>query len=90
MTMHGQAPGFVLRRDLPTVEKKPDTWKYPLLWDENGKRRHGAQPLIYDGKGMFFDVRLRIQATDGKIINETNSLGVSGADEAIRSIRSSA
>jgi alpha-L-fucosidase 2 len=83
MTMHGQAPGFVLRRDLPTVEKKQDTWKYPLLWDEHGKRRPNAQPVVYNGRGMFFDAGLRILTKSGQVVVETNSLAVRGADEAV-------
>ena len=82
LAMQGQAPGFVLRRDLPTVEKKKDTWKYPILWDENGQRRTNSQ-IIYDGKGMFFDVRLRLQASGGKVSAEKNALSIAGANEVL-------
>lgn len=82
LAMRGQVPGFVLRRDLATVEKKKDTWKYPQLWDENGRRRPGAQQVVYDGRGMFFDVRLRVLAQGGKLLAQTGTLSVAGADQA--------
>jgi alpha-L-fucosidase 2 len=83
LAVRGQVPGFVLRRDLATVEKKKDTWKYPILWDEKGSRRPEAKPVIYDGKGMFFDARLQILAKRGMVTAETNSLVVADADEAV-------
>ena len=83
LVMRGQAPGFVLRRDLPFVEKKGDTWKYPLVWDENGKRRPGAGQVIYDGKGMFFNVRLVAQTKGGTQSVDNNSLIIEKCDEAV-------
>ena len=44
LTMHGQLPGLVLRRTLDWVEQKGDTWKYPDLWDENGRPAAERQP----------------------------------------------
>jgi alpha-L-fucosidase 2 len=83
LAMRGQLPGFVLRRDLPTVEKKKDTWKYPLIWDEHGQRRTNASQIVYDGRGMFFDVRLDVRALGGTVSMETNTLAVAGADEVV-------
>ncbi|MBI5385189.1 MAG: glycoside hydrolase family 95 protein [Verrucomicrobia bacterium] len=83
LTMAGQVPGFVLRRDLNTVEKKKETWKYPQVWDEKGNRRPDAKTVIYDGKGLFFDARLKLETKGGKVSSETNSLVVAGADEVI-------
>jgi alpha-L-fucosidase 2 len=83
LAMTGQVPGFVLRRELDWVERKKDTWKYPAAWDETGRRRPNAHTVIYDGKGMFFDARLKLQLKGGALTSETNSLVVADADEAV-------
>ncbi len=83
LALHGQLPGFVLRRTLDWVEKKKDTWKYPELWDKDGKRLPGASTIVYNGKGMFFDARLDVQAKGGTVVAERDALAVSGADEAV-------
>ena len=82
LTMKGQLPGLVLRRTLDWIEKKGDTWKYPQLWDKKGKRLPNASQVIYDGRGLFFDARLKIAASGGKVSAEKEALAVSGADEA--------
>ena len=83
LTMAGQVPGFTLRRDLGTVEKKKDTWKYPQVWDKDGKRLPDAKTVIYDGKGLFFDARLKLNANGGKVSAEADSLVVANADEVL-------
>ena len=83
LAMHGQLPGFVLRRTLEWVEKKKDTWKYPDLWDKNGQRKPGASTIVYNGKGMFFDARLDVQTKGGMVTAEADALAISGADEAV-------
>jgi len=60
LTMRGQIPGFVLRRTLDWVERKGDTWKYPDLWDKDGKRKPGAAQVLYNGRGLLFEVRLNV------------------------------
>ena len=83
LALHGQLPGFVLRRTLDWVEKKKDTWKYPDLWDKDGQRKPGASQIVYNGKGMFFDARLDVQTKGGKVVAEQEALAVAGADEAV-------
>ncbi len=60
LTMRGQIPGFVLRRTLDWVERKGDTWKYPDLWDKDGKRKPGAAQVLYNGRGLLFEARLNV------------------------------
>ena len=43
----GQAPGFALRRTLEWVEQRGEQWKYPELWDKDGRRRPHAKPVLY-------------------------------------------
>ena len=85
--LHGQGPGLALRRELKWVEDQGDTWKYPELWDAAGQRRPGAKPVLYGaeigGRGTFFDARLALQLTGGKIAAQTNTLRVTGADSAV-------
>ena len=83
LVMDGQLPGLVLRRTLDWVEQKGDAWKYPQLWDNNGKRLPDAKQIVYDGRGLKFDARLNVQTKGGKITAEGNSLVVAGADEVV-------
>ncbi len=83
LAMHGQVPGFVLRRTLDWVEKKHDQWKYPDLWDKDGNRKPGAATVLYNGKGESFDARLSVNATGGKVSADQDSVVVAGADEAV-------
>ncbi len=83
LSMHGQAPGFVLRRTLEWVEERGDTWKYPELWDEACKRLPGAAQVLYNGRGMFFSARLSVQTRDGEISATGDSLTVCGASETV-------
>ena len=83
LTMHGQLPGLVLRRPLEWVEKKGDTWKYPELWDKDGKRRPGANQVLYNGRGLSFDARVLVQAQGGKVSAEDGAISVTGANEAV-------
>ena len=87
LVLDGQVPGLVLRRELEWVEKKHDTWKYPELWDKNGKRLPQAKPVLYDkevgGRGTFFDARLSVRTKGGKVTAENAGLAITGADEAL-------
>jgi alpha-L-fucosidase 2 len=83
LTMHGQLPGLALRRTLDWVEKKGDTWKYPELWDQDGKRLPNAGPVLYNSRGLSFDARLQVQAPGGTVSPEKEALVVTGADEAV-------
>lgn len=57
LVMKGQAPGLALRRTLQWVEQRNEQWKYPELWDKQGKRLAGADPVEYDGRGTYFEAR---------------------------------
>jgi alpha-L-fucosidase 2 len=68
--LRGQLPGYVGRRPLETVEQWGEQWKYPENFTPDGRRRPHAAQVLYgadiDGKGMFFEARLRI-LTDGTV-----------------------
>lgn len=83
ITMRGQLPGLVLRRTLEWVEKKGDTWKYPTLWDADGRRRPQAAQILYDGKGLSFAAELAVRTSGGTISAENGNLAIANADEAI-------
>ncbi len=83
LTMQGQLPGRVLRRNLDWVEKKGDTWKYPEIWDKNGKRLPSAGQVVYDGRGLSFDARLNVQTHGGEISADKDALHIVSADEAV-------
>lgn len=86
LSLHGQAPGFVLRRTLEWVERRGEQWKYPEVWDRNGHRLPHANTVLYGkdvgGRGMFFDVLLHAKALGGSVTVEGNQLHVQGANEA--------
>ena len=65
LTMRGQIPGFVLRRTLDWVEKKGDMWKYPELWDKDGKRKPTAAQVLYNGRGLLFEAQLHVEQPSG-------------------------
>ncbi|HRT55053.1 MAG TPA: glycoside hydrolase family 95 protein [Candidatus Paceibacterota bacterium] len=87
LILGGQVPGLVLRRTLAWVEQKGDTWKYPELWDEQGRRRPHAGQVLYGkdigGRGTWFDARLGIRLKGGRVQAESDALVVEGADEAV-------
>ena len=82
----GQVPGFVLRRTLEWVEERKQTWKYPEIWDKDGTRKPGTSAIMYDGKGIKFEVRVRAISCDGKISTDTQGLMVKNAKEAVLAI----
>ena len=57
LDMHGQVPAFALRRDLGTIERNGETWKYPELFDRDGHLKPdtmptaGNAPQLFDGDG---------------------------------------
>lgn len=83
----GQAPGLALRRTLEWVENRGEQWKYPELWDKDGRRRPNAKPVLYGeearGKGMLFDARLRALVVDGATSAGAGGIAVRGATEAL-------
>src|SRR4029077_19408047 len=83
----GGAPRFALRAPLEWVEQRGEQWKYPELWDKDGRRRPNAKPVLYaeqiGGLGMFFDARLRAQVQDGTVSADAFGIHVRGATEAL-------
>lgn len=87
LVLSGQAPGLALRRTLEWVERRGEQWKYPELWDRDGKRRPHAKPVLYGseagGAGMFFDARLRAVLKGGTVAVSAAGLQVTGSSEAL-------
>jgi alpha-L-fucosidase 2 len=83
----GQAPGFALRRTLEWIEQRNDQWKYPEIWDKEGKRRTNAATVLYGedigGLGTFFQVNLQVAATDGEVTADRDGLHIRAAREAV-------
>jgi alpha-L-fucosidase 2 len=82
-----QAPGFALRRTLEWVEQRNDQWKYPEIWDKDGKRRANAAPVLYGedigGLGTFFQVNLQVAVSDGEVTADRDGLHIRAAREAV-------
>jgi len=87
LVFRGQLPGLALRRTLEFVEQKGDQWKYPELFDEQGRRRPHAKQVLYGeevgGRGMFFEVRLKAAAEGGHVSVTHDGLQVQNANEVI-------
>ena len=87
ITMHGQLPALAIRRTLDWIEGIGDQWKYPEIFNEQGNRRPFAKQILYadqaDGRGMFFECRLRVLDTDGQVSSSAEGLRVAGAHELV-------
>ena len=94
LTFTGQVPGFALRRTFEWVEEWGQQWKYPEVWDKNGKRRTDVIfstdpktgrpiPVIYNGKGIKFETKLRILHCDGQVVAGEEGLSVKNAQEVV-------
>jgi alpha-L-fucosidase 2 len=87
VSMTGQVPGMVLRRELEVVEAAGHTAKYPEIWDANGERHPWADRVLYgdavDGKGTRFDARIRILACDGEAVPGPDGIDVQHASETV-------
>ena len=57
LDLHGQVPAFALRRDLNTIGRNGETWKYPELYDSHGQLKPNILPTgdnavkLFDGDG---------------------------------------
>ena len=87
IVMTGQVPQFVTRRDEKWIEERGEQWKYPELYDKNGKRKPSTKDrkVFYgdelDGLGTRFVTRLRIQPQGGSMKAGGNgTIEVKGAD----------
>jgi len=79
--MTGQVPGLALRRTLEWVEQRKEQWKYPELWDKDGKRLPGADPVLYNGKGTRFEARARV--VGAKAVAAADGVHVSGSTDCV-------
>src|SRR5882724_1568167 len=83
ITFTGQLPGIALRRTLEFVEGRNEQAKYPELWNADGSRKPFAKQILYgdevNGRGMRFEVRVRVLQTDGKVTSSDQGLEVAGA-----------
>ncbi|MBM4154087.1 MAG: glycoside hydrolase family 95 protein [Lentisphaerae bacterium] len=87
LRMQGQGPGLALRRTLDWVEKRGDAWKYPELWDRDGKRHPWAAQVLYgtniQNRGVRFEARLAVEISGGTVAADGNTLVVRGADSVV-------
>lgn len=87
IVLAGQAPGLALRRTLEWVEERGDQWKYPELWDKDGRRRPNAKPVLYGGEigglGMRFEARLKAIPVGGSVSASEAGLAVKDAREVL-------
>lgn len=84
----GQLPGLCLRRSWEWIEERADQWKYPEVYDESGRLREGAAPLLYGaaagGAGMTFHCAVRAQLVgEGRLELRDAHLIISDATEVI-------
>ncbi len=87
LVIAGQVPGLALRRELRWVEEKGDQWKYPELYDRDGKRLPGAKNLLYGAeageRGTFFEARVRVIPIGGDVRPGLDSIQVTQADDVL-------
>lgn len=84
LILKGQVPGYIERRNLELIEKRGDTYKYPELFYPDGKRKFNHRILYgneIDGKGMFFEARLKPVCTNGNMEVTDEGIRISQADE---------
>ncbi|MBY5960139.1 glycoside hydrolase family 95 protein [Membranicola marinus] len=84
LVLDGQAPGFVLRRPLETVEKLVDQRKYPEIYNMDGTRKTFAKQVLYGkettGLGMYFQTRIRYENSGGDVKIENGKIIVDGVN----------
>ena len=87
LVMTGQVPGLASHRSLSWMESRGETWKYPELFDADGKRKPGAKEVLYGseigGLGTFFETRVHVRADGGEVKAGDNDLSVRNADRVL-------
>ncbi|MEA2734061.1 MAG: alpha-L-fucosidase 2, partial [Humisphaera sp.] len=87
IVMAGQVPAFVSRRDAKWIESRGDQWKYPELYDKDGKRKPDAKDVMYgdqlDGLGTRFETRVRLQADGGSVTTNGETIDVKNANRVV-------
>src|SRR5262249_38401440 len=87
LVLTGQAPGFVTRRDAKWIDKQGEQWKYPELYDKDGKRKPGVEDVMYGdkvgGRGRFFEARLIAKVQGGSTKVSSDAYRIDGADRVM-------
>lgn len=90
LAFDGRLPATVLRRTQEWVEEWEQQWKYPEIWDADGKIKTdstihitGGCPVVYNEKGMKFGTKIRILRCDGRVWGDDGKLWVKDAQEAV-------
>ena len=86
ISMSGQAPGYAERRTAGQIERRGLKKRHPEFYNADGTRRYNKQVLYgseIDGRGMYFESRLKVLADGAEIIHEDNGLRVKNAREVV-------
>ena len=86
LILDGQAPGYSSRRTLEQIEGWKDQYKHPQLFKADGSRKFNKQTIYgeeADGLGMYFQAKLYVHHTNGKIKSTESTLHVEGASELV-------
>ena len=86
VSMSGQVPGYVERRSFDEIEQWGHQYKRPELYHPDGTRKYDKNFLYageVDGKGTFFETRIKAIAPKAKMAVDGDGLRISGADEII-------
>ena len=86
LILKGQAPGLHENRSFENLEAWGTTYRHPILFNEDGTRKTDKLSLYgdeIDGRGMFFDSRIKVDAKGGRVTSGPDGLIVEGADEAV-------
>ncbi|MEZ4901273.1 MAG: glycoside hydrolase family 95 protein [Spirosomataceae bacterium] len=87
LMMKGKVPGFGLRRSFEQVEKSGDQYKYPELYEKDGKRKANVTNLMYgqqiDGLGMAFETHVKTTHKGGEIHQQGGKIMIQEADEVV-------
>jgi alpha-L-fucosidase 2 len=86
LSMSGQAPGYAERRSLKQIEDWGFQDRHPELFHPDGSRKFDKQVLYgneIEGKGTFFETRVKAIAPGAKMEETGNGLRISGTDEIV-------
>jgi len=83
--MKGQAPALAVRRTIERIQEWDEEWKYPELFDKEGRHLPGTETVMYgdklDGHGTFYEGRVGVVLDGGELTTEGNKLVISNAGE---------
>lgn len=85
--LKGRAPGFGVLRTLQFIESLGDEHKYPEIYNRDRSKKPTAKQLLYGdeagGLGMYFQSRLKIKHTGGRVVYKDGKLAFSGVKEMV-------